>query len=129
VHVLYAQLGEAVLSSKEIRTEWLQEAKHAPGVLADYFGGALDLNGATQSGFMLKFNFLFLFLNLLGLSEVILLVDCKHVYCTLFRSARDPLRDWVKIDALDGACVIASAKLLDHFAITGSENSDNLPFK
>ena len=86
MHVLYAQLREAVLTSKEIRTEWLQEAKHAPGVLADYFGRALYFNIANQRGLslMLKFNFLFLFLNLLGLSEVIFLVDSKHVDCPLF---------------------------------------------
>jgi hypothetical protein len=86
VHVLYAQLREAVLTSKEIRTEWLQEAKHAPGVLAYYFGRALDFNIANDRGLglMLKFNFLFLFLNLLGLSEVIFLVDSKHVNSALF---------------------------------------------
>ena len=86
MHVLYAQLREAVLASKEIWTEWLQEAKHAPGVLADYFGRALDFNSANQGGlgFMLKFNFLFLFLNLLGLSEMVFLVDSKHVNCPLF---------------------------------------------
>jgi len=109
VHVLYAQLRETVLSGKEIGAEWLQEAKHAAGILANYFGRALDLSRATQSGFMLKFNFLFLFLIFLRLPEVIFLVDCKHMYCTLFGGAGDPLRDWVEVDALDSTSIISSA--------------------
>ena len=129
LHVLNAQLREAVLTGKEIRTEWFQEAKHAPWILANYFGRALDFSSSTQCGFMLKFNFLFLFLNLFRLSEVIFLVDCKHVYCSLFRGARDPLGDRVEIDALDSASIVASTKLLDHFAITSSKNSNYLTFK
>lgn len=109
MHVLYAQLREAVLTGKEIWAEWLQEAKHAAGILANYLGRALDLRCTTQNGFMLKFNFLFLFLILFRLPEVIFLVDCKHVYCTLFRGAGNPLRDWVEVDALDSAGIISSA--------------------
>ncbi len=85
--VLDAQLREAILSSKETRTEGLEETEHTLRVCAYDLNGALDFCLATKCWccLCLQFDLLFLPKNFLGDTQMVFLVDSEDVNSTLFR--------------------------------------------
>jgi len=130
VHVLDSHLREAVLPCKETRTKGLQIAKHAPWVSTYNLCRSLDFSRGSKGSLIFKLRLLLFFFGIfLSRPKVVLLVDREHVDSSLLWSARDPLRDWVKIDALNSASIVASAQFLYHLAIASAEDSHNLTFK
>jgi hypothetical protein len=55
-------------------------------------------------------------------------INREHVHCALFRGARQPLANSVKVNALNRAMVVPTSEFVYHFlAIIDSVNSYNLP--